>query len=358
PAYCIGPQDNAGGPNAGGHWMAMGYVQIGEHVGHSILRGIYGAAHKPRRLLRAAQGAYWSSKSPYKIQLLYNGPVCIDTSNVVVDNTQLAAYGFEISDGSGSPPTISGVTQNAPITSVVISGSTVTIGTGNQGEAVVIVYSGVTYGINVDGLMTGTVIAAGFAAAIPGATAIGGVLTLPGAPTSALAYSNKLLVTLSAEPSSAPCLRYACQATGANGVGNQTGQRGVIRSPYSFALSAIARGNVTFGSNPTNGDTVTVNGVAITFVTSGATGNQVNIGGSAAATALALYTFLAAQTANASLNVARYAMDATGSVVLIYAGVATGLTLAKSSTAMTVLVPAAIPLYDWALAQRVDLPPI
>ena len=50
--------------------------------------------------------------------------------------------------------------------------------------------------------------------------------------------------------------------------------------------------SITLTNNPSSGDTVTVNGVVITFVSSGASANQVNIGANAAATASALCTRL------------------------------------------------------------------
>jgi len=58
---------------------------------------------------------------------------------------------------------------------------------------------------------------------------------------------------------------------------------------------------ITLLSQPTAGDTVTIAGTAgtsttVTFVASGATGNQVNIGATSYATALALYTMLNAST--------------------------------------------------------------
>lgn len=355
PSYWIGPQDNSAGANTGAHYMAMGFAQMDEAEGLAIQSVNYGPNYRPLRLLRGRTGCYWSSATT--IELLYTQPVIIDTSNAVVDNSQLAAYGFDFNDGSGSPPAISGVTQSATGYNPAVSGSTITFGTpGNPQIAVVIVFSGVSYSMKVDASFTGSQIAAGFAAAIPGASAAGAVLTLTGAPTSCNTYSNHLTVTLSGAPTGKnDVLRYACGATGTTAPGNQTAGRGVVRSPALRMLSAVARGNVTFGANPSNGDTVTVNGVAITFVNSGAGGNQVNIGVSAAASALALYTFLAAATANGSLNIGRYGMDATGSVVLLYCATAAGFTLAKSSAALTVLTPAAIPHYEWAAVERRDI---
>ncbi len=53
---------------------------------------------------------------------------------------------------------------------------------------------------------------------------------------------------------------------------------------------------INLTGNPVAGDTVTINGTVVTFVSSGASGNQVNIGTNAAATATALYTMLNAST--------------------------------------------------------------
>jgi hypothetical protein len=357
PSYCIGPQDNAGGANVGGHFMAMGWVQFGEQIGHAILRHIYGSGHKPVRLKRGTPGAYWSAKSPFTITLAYNRPVFIDTSNTVVDATQVANYGFTFADQSGSPPTITAVTQLAATSSFSVSGSQITFNSfGNLPEAIVVVYNGTAYGMDVNTNTTTAAVAAGFAAMISGATAASGLLSLPSAPMSVTAYSSVLQIMLSAEPLGASVLRYACANTGAGGVGNQTGQRGVVRGPTAFATSAIARGQFSFSGNPAANDTVTVNGVTVTFVASGATGNQVNIAANSAATVSALYTFLSG-SANASLRACRYDVSAPGTGLLVY-GAASGPTISASSSAIATTAMAAIQQYDWALAQRVDLPPI
>jgi hypothetical protein len=118
---------------------------------------------------------------------------------------------------------------------------------------------------------------------------------------------------------------------------------GIMRAIPALVPVAVASagtkasGTITFTGTGTAADTVTVNGVAITLETSGATGNQINIGASAALTAQALYNFLVAST-NASLLALTYAI--AGAVITVTA-VASGtpgnaLTLAKSSTAVTV----------------------
>lgn len=70
-----------------------------------------------------------------------------------------------------------------------------------------------------------------------------------------------------------------------------------------------ATGTYTFtSSNPTSGQTVTFNGVTFTFVTSGATGNQVNIGATNFASAVALASVLNSSV-NTSIDVASYSVS-------------------------------------------------
>lgn len=97
-----------------------------------------------------------------------------------------------------------------------------------------------------------------------------------------------------------------------------------------------ATGTVTFTTNPTAADTLTLNGLAITFVASGPTGNQILIGSSAADTAANLQLFLQASS-NADLIPATY--STAGLVLTItYKTVGTAgnaYTMTKSSTAIT-----------------------
>lgn len=71
-----------------------------------------------------------------------------------------------------------------------------------------------------------------------------------------------------------------------------------------------AAGAITFASNPSANDTVTLGGTAVTFKASGATGNQVNIGANLAATMTALAAFAAA-SADTNIVKASYAATAT-----------------------------------------------
>lgn len=97
-----------------------------------------------------------------------------------------------------------------------------------------------------------------------------------------------------------------------------------------------ASGTVTFTGNPTASDTITINGVAITFVASGATDNQVNIGTGDGQTAANLLYFLN-NSVNALLTVATYSLN--GLVLTItYKTVGTtgnSFSLTKSSSAIT-----------------------
>ncbi len=104
-----------------------------------------------------------------------------------------------------------------------------------------------------------------------------------------------------------------------------------------------ASGTATFAANPAANDTLTIAGTAITFVASGATGTQVNIGSSLAVTLSNLLTFLQGST-DAGLVKCTYSV--AGSVLTITANQFNGtganagtggnsLTLAKTSTAIT-----------------------
>lgn len=108
-------------------------------------------------------------------------------------------------------------------------------------------------------------------------------------------------------------------------------------------LSVASTGTYTFTTNPTNNQTIILNGVTWTFKTSGATGTQTNIGATTADTLTQLAIDLNASTNN-SLVIATYAVSPTvltitynvGGVVGnaytlaagTYAGVISGATLA------------------------------
>jgi hypothetical protein len=108
----------------------------------------------------------------------------------------------------------------------------------------------------------------------------------------------------------------------------------------SIELAEQATGAITFTGIPVAGtDTITVNGVSIAFVSGTPTGNQVKVGASAAATALALQAFLSA-SANTSINIASYAIDSSNSAKVDVTFIVPGpggdtFTLAKSSSVIS-----------------------
>lgn len=97
-----------------------------------------------------------------------------------------------------------------------------------------------------------------------------------------------------------------------------------------------ASGTATFSAPPTAADTITINGLAITFVAASPTGNQVLIGSSAATSATNLNTFLQASS-NADLTVLNFSVS--GAVVTIASNsvgtAGNSIAISKSSTAIT-----------------------
>ncbi len=106
-------------------------------------------------------------------------------------------------------------------------------------------------------------------------------------------------------------------------------------STISFLNDPTAFGSVAFAAgNAANNDVVTVNGTAVTFKTSGATGNQVNIGADNIATAVAFATFLNTST-DTNIAAANY-FALNGTVYVVYDVPGTGgnaFTLAKTGGA-------------------------
>jgi hypothetical protein len=99
-----------------------------------------------------------------------------------------------------------------------------------------------------------------------------------------------------------------------------TGTTLVVHMPNNPGLAGIAAsGNITFSAQPAANSTLTLNGVTWTFVTSGATGNQTNIGANLQATLQALATNLNASVSG-SLDVATYTSNATQLIITYLTG--------------------------------------
>ncbi len=108
-------------------------------------------------------------------------------------------------------------------------------------------------------------------------------------------------------------------------------------------------GNIAFAANPTAGDTITINGVTWTFVASGATGNQTNIGADLDKTLRNLVDDLNAST-DPLLTPATYSNIAGTKLGVVYDatnGGAATFTMSSSSINGTVTP---LLLYDAALA--------
>lgn len=103
------------------------------------------------------------------------------------------------------------------------------------------------------------------------------------------------------------------------------------------SLSVAATGTYTFTLNPTNNQTIILNGITWTFKTSGATGNQTNIGADLAATLTQLAIDLTASTSN-SLVIALYTVSPTVLTITYRVGgtVGNAYTLAAGTYAGTV----------------------
>lgn len=113
------------------------------------------------------------------------------------------------------------------------------------------------------------------------------------------------------------------------------GQQFVVKS-NSTGAGVQASGTITFTGAGTNADTLTIDGTSIELVSGTPSGSEVQIGGSAAATAGNMYTFLAA---SADVNISKCTYSLSGAVITATyktVGIAgNSFTLAKSSTAIT-----------------------
>ncbi|WP_038367844.1 DUF3383 domain-containing protein [Bosea sp. UNC402CLCol] len=136
----------------------------------------------------------------------------------------------------------------------------------------------------------------------------------------------------------------AALVAGSTVIWDAVNSRFVIKSGSTGATSTIgyladptAFGSIGFSGLPAVNDTVTVNGTAITFKASGATGNQINISASPAQMATDLAAFLNTST---DVNIALMNFLAVGTNVYVIADApGTGgnaYTLAKSGTNITV----------------------
>lgn len=112
--------------------------------------------------------------------------------------------------------------------------------------------------------------------------------------------------------------------------GTDTAASGIINP----VAATQATGTIALPTNPTNMQTLTLGGTTVTFVTSGATGNEVNIGGAAATTVASLLSLL---QASADTNISKCTYAAGSPSTTINVTYATGGT-AGNSFAMSTTV--------------------
>lgn len=87
--------------------------------------------------------------------------------------------------------------------------------------------------------------------------------------------------------------------------------QGALYPPRAMMnLTSFPVGSVSFSGQPVTGSSIVLNGTSVGFVTSGASGNQINIGANLAATLTALATFLNASV-DANISEAEYSASAT-----------------------------------------------
>ena len=142
-------------------------------------------------------------------------------------------------------------------------------------------------------------------------------------------------------------------------------------------IIGYATGSIIWSQNFIPGETIDLNGTVVTFVASGATGNQVNIGGTLALSLAALLTFLQASgdtnlvqftystVLDTTLQLTAVAKNTAGNDLTIAAGYATGSitfaanpsnadTIYLNGTTIEFLSSGAVPPYQCAIG--VDLP--
>lgn len=105
---------------------------------------------------------------------------------------------------------------------------------------------------------------------------------------------------------------------------------------YTVSNAAVsATGSITFTANPIANSTITLNGTDVTFVASGATGSQVNIGANLTTTLASLLSFL---TGSADTQLVKFTYAVVGTALNLTA--ATAGTAGNSLTVATTVVGA------------------
>ena len=112
---CAGPIYDVDGDSTSTHPLSYGYVKMGTRYGYAAFDEWFDVGYRP---LVAIEG-YWQTSTTFRIK--YNRPVTVDDSGAIIDTALdiSSTRGFSFRDGSGSPPSVSGV--------ALVSGSTDTL---------------------------------------------------------------------------------------------------------------------------------------------------------------------------------------------------------------------------------------
>lgn len=108
---CAGPQYQSPGDDGGGHLKGVGYRMSGSLCGQSVLDDYFGPYAEPLYVLEA----WWVSSTVARFR--YSKPIAIDLSDsMVVVSTLGAGKGVDFTDGSVTPPAITGIALAAGTT--------------------------------------------------------------------------------------------------------------------------------------------------------------------------------------------------------------------------------------------------
>lgn len=143
--------------------------------------------------------------------------------------------------------------------------------------------------------------------------------TLSGLDFSGVTNLNGVATIIDAALSGASCVWDGSEfVITSDSTGDGSHASGTITLTTNPSYGAQAQGTITLSGQPSNGDTVTIKGTTVTFVTGTPSGNQVQIAGSSTLTAAALQAFL---QASADTNLAANTYNTIGLVTTITARV-------------------------------------
>jgi hypothetical protein len=102
---CAGPIYDVDADSTATHPLSYGYTKMGVRYAYAAFDEWFDVGYRPLRAIEA----YWQTSTTFRIK--YNRPVTVDDSGTIIDTTLdiSSTRGFNFRDGSGSPPSVSGV---------------------------------------------------------------------------------------------------------------------------------------------------------------------------------------------------------------------------------------------------------